>query len=145
MQTRNNYQIEWEIRGNYGLKVDSGTGVFNGDAGVILSIDPDAEIVTVCFDEERIVEYPFSELDDLDPAYAVTVHKAQGSEFDEVLLMLPPRASRVVARELLYTGVTRARERLVLVSSENMLRQGAMAGVRRDSGMSARMRELSGG
>ena len=75
MQTRNNYQIEWEIRGNYGLKIDSGTGVFNGDAGIIQSIDNDAEIVTVCFDEEKLVEYPFSELDDLEPAYAVTVHK----------------------------------------------------------------------
>ena len=117
MQTRNNYQIEWEIRGNYGLKVDGGTGVFNGDAGIIQNIDNDAETVTVCFDEEKIVEYPFSELDDLEPAYAVTVHKSQGSEYPAVILPLLSGPSGLFNRNLLYTAVTRARDCVVILGS----------------------------
>ncbi|MGX8684548.1 MAG: SF1B family DNA helicase RecD2 [Lachnospiraceae bacterium] len=117
MQTRNNYQIEWEIRGNYGLKIDSGTGVFNGDAGIIQSIDNDAEIVTVCFDEEKLVEYPFSELDDLEPAYAVTVHKSQGSEYPAVILPLLSGPSGLFSRNLLYTAVTRARDCVMILGS----------------------------
>ena len=144
MQTRNNYQIEWEIRGNYGLKVDSGTGVFNGDAGVILSIDPDAEIVTVCFDEERIVEYPFSELDDLDTAYAVTVHKAQGSEYPAVILPLLSGPAGLFNRNLLYTAVTRAKNCVVILGSSRTVGQMA-ANVRenrRYTGLKERIHEV---
>jgi exodeoxyribonuclease V alpha subunit len=144
MQTRNNYQIEWEIRGNYGLKVDSGTGVFNGDAGVILSIDPDAEIVTVCFDEERIVEYPFSGLDDLDPAYAVTVHKAQGSEYPAVILPLLSGPAGLFNRNLLYTAVTRAKNCVVILGSSRTVGQMA-ANVRenrRYTGLKERIHEV---
>ena len=144
MQTRNNYQIEWEIRGNYGLKVESGTGVFNGDAGRIQRIDPDAEIVEVCFDEEKIVSYPFSELDDLEPAYAVTVHKSQGSEYPVIILPLLSGPAGLFTRNLLYTAVTRARECVVILGSRQTV--AAMAANvrenRRYTGLKERIHEI---
>ena len=144
MQTRNNYQIEWEIRGNYGLKVESGTGVFNGDAGRIQMIDTDAEIVEVCFDEEKIVSYPFSELDDLEPAYAVTVHKSQGSEYPVIILPLLSGPSGLFTRNLLYTAVTRARECVVILGSRQTV--AAMAANvkenRRYTGLKERIHEI---
>ena len=146
MQTRNNYQIEWVIRGNYGLKVDSGTGVFNGDAGVITEIDNDAEIVTVCFDEEKMVEYPFSDLDDLEPAYAVTVHKSQGSEYPAVILPLLSGPSGLFNRNLLYTAVTRARDCVVILGSRQAV-ANMVANVRenrRYTGLKERIHEIYG-
>ena len=147
MQTRNNYQIEWVIRGNYGLKVDSGTGVFNGDAGVITEIDNDAEIVTVCFDEEKMVEYPFSDLDDLEPAYAVTVHKSQGSEYPAVILPLLSGPSGLFNRNLLYTAVTRARDCVVILGSRQAV-ANMVANVRenrRYTGLKERIHEIFAG
>ena len=146
MQTRNNYQIEWEIRGNYGLKIDSGTGVFNGDAGIIQNIDNDAEIVTVCFDEEKLVEYPFSELDDLEPAYAVTVHKSQGSEYPAVILPLLSGPSGLFSRNLLYTAVTRARDCVMILGSRQTV-ASMTANVRenrRYTGLKERIHEIFG-
>ena len=144
MQTRNNYQIEWEIRGNYGMKVDGGNGVFNGDCGVILSIDAKAEIVTVCFDEEKIVEYPFSDLEDLEPAYAVTVHKSQGSEYPAVILPLLSGPASLFNRNLLYTAVTRARDCVVILGSRNAV-AAMTANVRenrRYTGLKERIHEI---
>ena len=146
MQTRNNYQIEWEIRGNYGLKIDSGTGVFNGDAGIIQNIDSDAEIVTVCFDEEKLVDYPFSELDDLEPAYAVTVHKSQGSEYPAVILPLLSGPAGLFNRNLLYTAVTRARDCVVILGSRQTV-ASMTANVRenrRYTGLKERIHEIFG-
>ena len=144
MQTRNNYQIEWVIRGNYGLKVDSGNGVFNGDSGVIQEIDTSAEIVTVCFDEEKIVEYPFSDLDDLEPAYAVTVHKSQGSEYPAVILPLLSGPAGLFNRNLLYTAVTRARDCVVILGSRQAV-AAMTANVkenRRYTGLKERIHEI---
>ena len=144
MQTRNNYQIEWVIRGNYGLKIESGTGVFNGDAGIIQNIDTETEIVTVCFDEEKIVEYPFSELDDLEPAYAVTVHKSQGSEYPAVILPLLSGPSGLFTRNLLYTAVTRARDCVVILGSRQTV-ASMTANVRenrRYTGLKERIHEI---
>ena len=144
MQTRNNYQIEWEIRGNYGMKVDGGNGVFNGDCGVILSIDAKAETVTVCFDEEKIVEYPFSDLEDLEPAYAVTVHKSQGSEYPAVILPLLSGPASLFNRNLLYTAVTRARDCVVILGSRNAV-AAMTANVRenrRYTGLKERIHEI---
>ena len=144
MQTRNNYQIEWEIRGNYGMKVDGGNGVFNGDCGVILSIDAKAEIVTVCFDEEKIVEYPFSDLEDLEPAYAVTVHKSQGSEYPAVILPLLSGPASLFNRNLLYTAVTRARDCVVILGSRQAV-AAMTANVRenlRYTGLKERIHEI---
>ncbi|MDO5131467.1 MAG: AAA family ATPase [Eubacteriales bacterium] len=117
MQTRNNYRIEWEVRGNFGMAVDRGTGIFNGDFGRIEEIDPQRESMTVCFDDARVVEYPFSELEDLDLAYAITVHKSQGSEYPAVILPLLAGPSGLFNRNLLYTAVTRARKCVVVLGS----------------------------
>ena len=105
------------------MTVDSGTGVFNGDAGIIQNIDSESETVTVCFDEERLVDYSFQELDDLELAYAVTVHKSQGSEYPAVILPLLSGPAGLFNRNLLYTAVTRARSCVVILGSSNTLAQ----------------------
>ena len=117
MQTRNNYSIEWEIRGNFGMPVEQGTGIFNGDFGRIMEIDPGRKVITVCFDDARMVEYQFSDLEDLDLAYAITVHKSQGSEYPAVILPLLSGPSGLFNRNLLYTAVTRARKCVVMLGS----------------------------
>ena len=119
MQTRNNYQIEWEVRGNFGMPIDRGTGIFNGDFGRIEEIDSDTEMMTVIFDDARTVEYPFAELEDLELAYAITVHKSQGSEYPAVILPLLAGPSGLFNRNLLYTAVTRARSCVVLLGSRD--------------------------
>ena len=146
MQIRNNYQIEWVIRGNYGMPVDSGTGVFNGDSGIIQKIDSRSEIVTVCFDEERLVEYSFQDLEDLELAYAVTVHKSQGSEYPAVILPLLSGPAGLFNRNLLYTAVTRARSCVVILGSSRTLEQ-MTANVRenrRYTGLKERIHEIFG-
>lgn len=118
MQTRNNYQLEWEIRTKYGLSVDKGTGVFNGDMGIVREINDFAETMTVEFDESRMVEYPYKLLDELELAYAITIHKSQGSEYPAVVIPLLSGPSMLMNRNLLYTAVTRARKCVTLVGNE---------------------------
>lgn len=118
MQTRNNYQLEWEIRAKYGLSVDKGTGVFNGDMGIVREINDFAETMTVEFDEGRMVEYPYKLLDELELAYAITIHKSQGSEYPAVVIPLLSGPSMLMNRNLLYTAVTRARKCVTLVGNE---------------------------
>lgn len=118
MQTRNNYQLEWEIRTKYGLSVDKGTGVFNGDMGIVREINDFAETMTVEFDEGRMVEYPYKLLDELELAYAITIHKSQGSEYPAVIIPLLSGPSMLMNRNLLYTAVTRARKCVTLVGNE---------------------------
>lgn len=109
MQTKNNYQLEWEIRSKYGLCIDKGTGIFNGDMGIIEEINDFAETMTVSFDEGRMVEYPYKLLDELELAYAVTIHKSQGSEYPAVVIPLLSGPRMLMNRNLLYTAVTRAK------------------------------------
>lgn len=118
MQTRNNYQLEWEIRTKYGLSVDKGTGVFNGDMGIVREINDFAETMTVEFDEGRMVEYSYKLLDELELAYAITIHKSQGSEYPAVVIPLLSGPSMLMNRNLLYTAVTRARKCVTLVGNE---------------------------
>ena len=118
MQTRNNYQLEWEIRTKYGLSVDKGTGVFNGDMGIVREINDFAETMTVEVDEGRMVEYPYKLLDELELAYAITIHKSQGSEYPAVVIPLLSGPSMLMNRNLLYTAVTRARKCVTLVGNE---------------------------
>lgn len=118
MQIRNNYQLEWEIRGKYGIAVDKGVGVFNGDMGIIEEINTFAETLTVVFEENRYVEYSFKQLDELELAYAVTIHKSQGSEYPAVILPLLGGPRMLMSRNLLYTAVTRARTCVTIIGSE---------------------------
>lgn len=118
MQIKNNYQLEWEIRGNYGIPVEKGVGVFNGDTGIIREINTFAEMMTVEFDEKRFVEYSFKQLDELELAYAITIHKAQGSEYPAVVIPLLQGPRMLMNRNLLYTAVTRARKCVTLVGDE---------------------------
>ena len=144
MQTRNNYQIEWQVRGNFGLPLEKGTGIFNGDFGRILSVDPSREILTVRFDEDREVDYPFGELEDLELAYAVTVHKSQGSEYPAVILPLLSGPRGLFNRNLLYTAVTRARSCVVILGSREAVRT-MTDNVReniRNTGLEERIHEL---
>lgn len=118
MQIKNNYQLEWEIRGLYGIPVEKGVGVFNGDTGILREINTFAETVTVEFDERRFVEYSFKQLEELELAYAITIHKAQGSEYPAVIIPLLGGPKMLMNRNLLYTAVTRARKCVTLVGDE---------------------------
>ena len=115
MQIKNNYQLDWEIRGRFGSIAETGKGIFNGDIGLVREIDDESERLTVCFDEERYVAYPFSALEELELAYAVTVHKSQGSEYPAVVIPLLPGPGMLMNRNLLYTAVTRARKCVTIV------------------------------
>ena len=123
MQIKNNYQIEWEVkRGRYGIVVDHGQGIFNGDMGTIREINEFANILTIEFDEGRFVDYPFSNIEELELAYAVTIHKSQGSEYPAVILPLLTGPRMLFSRNLLYTAVTRARKCVMILGSEETVR-----------------------
>lgn len=146
MQVKNNYQLEWEIRSRYGLAIDKGMGVFNGDMGKIRSIDDYQEIVTVEFEEGRMVEYAFKQLDELELAYAITIHKSQGSEYPAVVIPLLTGPRMLMNRNLLYTAVTRAKRCVTLVGSDRTF-QGMIGNVseqKRYTGLKACLRETAG-
>lgn len=121
MQVKNNYQITWEIKSKYGITTQSGTGVFNGDAGIIREINLFSEHLIVEFDDNRLVDYSFSQLDELELAYAVTIHKSQGSEYPAVILPILDGPRLLFNRNLLYTAVTRAKNCVTIVGSDTML------------------------
>lgn len=118
MQIKNNYQLEWEICTKFGLTVDKGTGIFNGDMGIVTDINTYDETLEVEYDEGRKVKYPNELLDELELAYAITVHKSQGSEYPAVIIPLLPGPRLLYNRNLLYTAVTRAKKCLTIVGSE---------------------------
>ena len=119
MQVKNNYQLEWEILGRYKIPVDKGVGVFNGDTGIMEEINEFAETATVQFEDGRRAEYSFKQLEELELAYAVTIHKSQGSEYPAVILPLLSGPRMLMNRNLLYTAVTRARKCVTVVGSVN--------------------------
>ena len=121
MQVKNNYQIEWEIRNQYDICINKGTGVFNGDCGVIVEINTFAELMTIEFEEGRRVEYPFANLEELELAYAITIHKSQGSEYPAVVIPLLTGPRMLFNRNLLYTAVTRAKKCVTIVGSETIV------------------------
>ena len=118
MQIRNNYRIGWKSRRDF----SEGEGIFNGDVGFIQSIDKESGILSVMFDEDKIAEYDFSMLDELELAYAVTVHKSQGSEFPVVVMPVMWFPPVLATRTLLYTAVTRGKRAVVLCGSEERIR-----------------------
>ena len=117
MQIKNNYKAEWEVLGLHNIPIDSGTGVFNGDMGRIKEINEGFGSLTVEFDDKRVVDYSFSDLDELELAYAITVHKSQGSEYAAVVMPIMHGPRQLMNRNLLYTGVTRAKQCLVMLGS----------------------------
>ena len=143
MQTKNNYQLEWEIRTKFGLTVDKGMGIFNGDMGIITEINDFAETMTVEFDEGRKVEYSYKLLDELELAYAITIHKSQGSEYPAVVIPLLSGPSMLMNRNLLYTAVTRARKCVTLVGNDATFNQMIQntSQQKRYSGLCNRIRE----
>ena len=120
MQIKNNYTIEWECQNRYGIPVDKGAGVFNGDIGVIKEINLFAELVTVEFDAGKRVEYNLKQLEELELAYAITIHKSQGSEYPAVVIPLHSGPRMLMTRNLIYTAVTRARSCVCLVGLPDM-------------------------
>lgn len=132
MQIKNDYQLEWEIRGAYGIAAEKGVGVFNGDIGRVREINEFAGSMTVEFDQGRYVEYSFKQLDELELAYAVTIHKSQGSEYPAVVIPLLTGPQMLMNRNLLYTAVTRAKKCVTLVGSVETFRQ--MIANKRESG-----------
>ena len=121
MQIKNNYQMEWEVVSKYGIPVDKGLGVFNGDMGVILEINEFSQELVVEFDECRRVAYPFHQLDEIELAYAVTIHKSQGSEYPAVIMPLLSGPRMLMNRNLLYTGVTRAKYCVTILGSRQVV------------------------
>lgn len=123
MQIHNNYQAEWEIIGKYNIPIDGGTGIFNGDMGRIVSITTATSTLVVEFDEKRRVTYSFSNLDELELAYAVTIHKSQGSEYPAIVMPLLGGPRMLTNRNLLYTAVTRARKCVMILGSKDAIRE----------------------
>lgn len=145
MQIRNNYQMEWEIRGRYGIPVDKGIGVFNGDTGILKVINEFAETVEVEFEDGRVAEYSFKQLEELELAYAITIHKSQGSEYPAVVIPLLSGPKMLLNRNLLYTAVTRARKCVTIVGSEETFREmiNNEKQQRRYSSLDERLKEIN--
>lgn len=123
MQIKNNYQLEWEVKTKYGLVVDQGQGIFNGDMGIVTEINTYDETLEVEYDEHRKVKYPFEMAEELELAYAITVHKSQGSEYPAVIIPLLQGPRLLYNRNLLYTAVTRAKKCLTIVGSEQVFQE----------------------
>ena len=121
MQTKNNYQLPWRVRGYNNITIDEGQGVFNGDMGVVKDINPMAQTLTVIFDENKEVDYPMNSLDELELSYAITIHKSQGSEYPAVIMPLLGGPRMLFSRNLLYTGVTRAKKCVTILGSEDCI------------------------
>lgn len=143
MQIHNNYQTEWRIEGKNGIVQDSGSGVFNGDMGIIREINLYTSSMTVAFDDERLVDYDLKELSDLELAYAVTIHKSQGSEYPAVLIPLLSGPQPLMNRNILYTAVTRAKKCVVIIGDDRVFRNmiANASEMRRDTGLKDRILE----
>ena len=120
MQIKNNYDITWEKENQLGKK-EYGNGVFNGEIGTITKIDEKEKIIEIRFDDEKEAIYEFSELDQIEHSYVITIHKSQGSEFDVVILVVPPTSPKLLTRNLLYTGITRAKKMLIVIGTDKIV------------------------
>ncbi|WP_124068126.1 ATP-dependent RecD-like DNA helicase [Clostridium sp. E02] len=145
MQIKNNYNIEWEVKNRYGIPLEKGTGIYNGDMGVIREINDFAELVIVEFDEGRMVEYSYKQLEELELAYAITIHKSQGSEYPAVVIPVFSGPRMLMTRNLIYTAVTRAKTCVCLVGMPDIF-QGMVNNAmeqRRYSGLKERICEIN--
>lgn len=145
IQTKNNYEIQWEIVSRYGIPIDKGLGVFNGDLGKVLEINETLQNVLVEFDDNRRVTYPFVQVEELELAYALTIHKSQGSEYEAVIMPLLSGPRMLFNRNLLYTGVTRAKSCVTILGSRQTLEEmidNASVNLRYTA-LTERIRELS--
>lgn len=145
MQIKNDYQLEWEIQNKYKIAIEKGKGVFNGDMGMVVEINNYAETLTVQFDDKRVVQYSFKQLDELEHAYAITIHKSQGSEYPAIILPLLSGPRMLMNRNLLYTGVTRAKRCVTIVGNENIVQEMVMnkSENRRYTDLKARINEFN--
>lgn len=123
MQIKNNYQIEWEVVSRYGIPIDKGIGIFNGDTGIVKEINEYAQTMVVEYDEKRQVTYAFAQLDEVELAYAITIHKAQGSEYPAVIMPILTGPRMLFNRNLLYTGVTRAKKCVTILGSSKTIEE----------------------
>ncbi len=144
MQIKNNYQLEWEVVSRYGIPVDKGMGIFNGDTGIIKEINDYSQTMVVEYDEKRLVTYAYAQLDEIELAYAITIHKSQGSEYPAVVMPILTGPGMLFNRNLLYTGVTRAKKCVTILGSSKML--GVMIENKservRYTGLEKRIREM---
>ena len=122
MQVKNNYDIYWEKGNTLSLTYESGTGIFNGELGKIVKIDFLNKQIKILFDDEKEAWYALSDMDQIEHAYAITVHKAQGSEFDVVIMVVTQSSAMLLTRNLLYTGLTRAKKLLILIGNDNVVK-----------------------
>jgi exodeoxyribonuclease V alpha subunit len=144
MQIKNNYQMEWEKKSRYGITYESGTGIYNGDTGVIEEINTFAERIIVKFDDEKYVSYEFKQLDELELAYAITIHKSQGSEYPAVIIPMFTGPRMLMTKNLLYTAVTRAKKCVCMVGVEDYFHQMASneSEQKRYSSLDERIRQI---
>ena len=146
MQIKNNYQLEWEVVSRYGIPIDKGVGIFNGDMGIIREIDEYAQTVLVEYDEQRRVTYTYPQMEEVELAYAITIHKSQGSEYPAVIMPLLGGPRLLFNRNLLYTGVTRARGCVTILGSRKVVQEmiANESESRRYTSLDVRIRELKG-
>ena len=146
MQTKNNYDMEWDIMSTYGISAQRGKGVFNGDIGIIDHINKPSRLIRITFDDGREAEYSYETLEELELAYAITIHKSQGSEYPVVIMPLLGGPRSLLYRNLLYTGVTRAKDCVVILGSENTVCEMIRCENenRRYTGLAARIGEVEG-
>ena len=146
MQIKNDYQITWKKKTRFGDVYEEGTGVFNGDIGIIRRILESEEVVEVEFEEGKLVEYEYGQMDEMELAYAITIHKSQGSEYPAVVIPILTGSRMLLNRNLLYTAVTRAKKCVTLVGSGNMIEQmiGNVFERKRYSGLANRIQEIKG-
>lgn len=122
MQIKNNYDITWEKakKGNQ-FENEIGSGVFNGEIGTIYEIDEKNKAIEIKFDDDKYAWYEYSELEQIEHSYSITIHKSQGSEFDVVIMCIPPASGMLLTRNLLYTGITRAKKLLIIIGSQKVI------------------------
>ena len=145
MQIKNDYQLDWTKKNDRGMAIEQGSGVFNGDTGIVMEIVPFNKSMTVRFEDGRYVEYSFDDLDELELAYSITVHKAQGSEYPAVIIPMYAGPRMLMNRNILYTAITRARKCVCIIGEEPVFMQMAKneSEAKRYTSLDERIKEIS--